>query len=57
MKLKDVDKLYDKLTSQERAKMTFEALCIGDKETANKITDSVPQYSYRMIDHERGTRC
>jgi hypothetical protein len=52
MKSKDVDRLYDKLTSQERAKLTFEALCIGDKETANKITDSVPRYDYRMVDHD-----
>jgi hypothetical protein len=52
MKSKDIDELYDKLTSQERAKLTFEALCIGDKETANKITDSVPRYDYQAIDFD-----
>lgn len=44
--------LSGKLSSQERAKLTFEALCFGDQDTANKITDTVPHYEYKVIDFD-----
>ncbi len=50
-----MNKLYNKLTLQERAKMTFEALCFGDKNTANTIADSVPSYNYRSVDFDYKT--
>jgi len=50
MKQTDIDKLYKNLTPQERAKMAFEALCFGDGDTANKITNSVPRYTYKSVD-------
>ncbi len=50
MKQNVVTKIYEKMTPKERAKMAFEALCIGDTETAAEITKTVPRYTYNSVD-------
>lgn len=50
MKKADISKLYEHMTLADRASLTFEALIIEDTDSANKICDSVPRYTYKAVD-------
>jgi hypothetical protein len=52
MKLRQVNKLYSKLTPQEQAALVFEAIARGDYEEADAITAAVPTQTLQIYHYD-----
>jgi hypothetical protein len=50
MKRKGLDKLYDRLTPEERFRLDVEAMARSDEEESRRLTDTCPRRNYIMND-------
>jgi hypothetical protein len=50
MRRKGLDKLYDRLTPEERFRLDVEATARGDEEESRRLTEGCPCRTYTMID-------
>ena len=50
MKHKGLDKLYGRLTPEERFKLDMEAMARGDEEESRRLVETCPRRSYVMND-------
>jgi hypothetical protein len=50
MRRKGLDKLYDRLTPEERFRLDVEATARGDEEESRRLTEGCPRHSYTLND-------
>jgi hypothetical protein len=52
MRRKGLDKVYDRLTPEERFKLDVEAMARSDEEESRRLTETCPRRNYVIYDWE-----